>query len=223
MKKIACFILLLSTALLSACYTNFNQRIPEKYREYKGYDLYYGNENHEAVLPAQLYRKGNTWYIAGVRCGVDALFRIPSMHYWNSTWYDRHEYGPLLHKKSEVYYHKISPEVARRIVASRNYRLDDSAMAEALKKGGGSWQRHLPAGAQPVPAALLKSATMPHHWVQVESSTLKGPWYIYPVTGLIFVCFDVPYSMVCSSVYAAYTVVSAPLRIRRVVSRTPAE
>lgn len=207
----------LLASMLCSCYTNYNQRFLDGYREFSGYDLNYDPRAEEVErLEPELYRCGQEWYIAGIPCKVVAQYRVPSIHSAFSSWYDRNEPAPVLTKRAAVRYHRITPAMAALLrrdqkPSPKMHLISDGELAADLQRAGGSWIPRLPAGARRVPAAWLASRLTAPHWVQVDSAATHAPWYIHTASGLTLVCVDAPYSVACTTVYAAGCIVAAPV------------
>lgn len=203
-RLIAMLALCLGVSMLSACYTNYNQRLLEDYRECSGYDINYDKSAETAGLSPVLYRAGKDWYLAGVKCPVEVIHGMPPWHSAFSSWYDRNETSPLRKPGQPIYYHKITPETASLLLSPRaaKSKITDGMIAASMKKAGGDWVRRLPQGARAVPAPQLQNSASAPHWVMVDSVKTRAPWYVTIASGLTFVCYDVPYSAACSMAYA---------------------
>lgn len=188
--------------LLSSCYTNVNQAWFRK--EYSGYLLDYGGEvNKGRGLEPALYRCGDEWYIAGIKSHVrDRDWHVHAA--WNS-YEERHRFALTPLAGRPVYYHKITPEMASRLMVSdaTTYSWYTAKhVKEALRRAGGEWVPSLPAGARRVPAAFLRYTSTSTSIAEPES--VRSPWYAYPMAGLTFLCVDVP----CSAALTAVTTVA---------------
>lgn len=212
--------LCLGVCMLSACYTNYNQRLLEDYREYTGYDINYDKSEESRSLEPVLYRAKNAWYLAGVKCPVEAIHSMPPWHSAFSSWYDRNETSPVRRAGQPIYYHKITPEMANRLRSTRpmKAKITDGMIAASMKKAGGGWVRRLPQGARAVPAAQLRMAASAPHWVMVDSVSTRAPWYMTAAAGATFVCYDVPYSAICSVACAVACTVASPVLVYTMVA-----
>lgn len=200
--KARLLLVLSAAALLSACYTNVNQAWFRK--EYSGYLLdYSGEEKSGRALAPALYRCGDDWYIAGIKSYVrDRDWHVHAA--WNS-YEERHRFALTPLAGRPVYYHKITPGMAKLLMAS-DQAVYAQYTAERLKadmrQAGGSWEPALPPGARRVSAAFLKHGhTSISH---VEAVDTRSAWYAYPMAGLTFLCVDVP----CSAALTAVTTVA---------------
>lgn len=205
--------LCLGASMLSSCYTNYNQRLLEDYRHYTGFDINYDKGGRAPSQEPVLYRtQNNDWYMAGVKCDLEVIGAVPSCHTAFSSWYDRNETSPVRRKGQAVYYHKITPEMANRLLITHSYKtgITDSMIAASMKKAGGGWVKSLPAGARAVPAAQLSRSSVSPHWVLVDTEHTDAPWYISAASALTFICCDVPCSVVCSAAFTAACSVSSP-------------
>lgn len=220
MKKclIAILVLLVCSAL-NSCYTNYNQRLYEKYRSYTGYDLNYDKTLVNKTLKPVLYRAGKDWYLAGVSCDVSVIHSMPPWHFITFNWYDRNDTFPVYQPSSRVYYHKITPELAKSLqkIHPSKLRISDGEVASAMKRAGGQWVSRLPRGAKAVPAPSLDNA----HWVLVDPPKTQAPWYIHTASVLTFVGMDMPYAVVCSALGVAAGVVASPVVLCKYVTDYP--
>ena len=195
-----------SPALLAlcSCYTNVNQAWFNK--QYTGYRLDYYTDEPVGLrgLPPVLYRCGEDWYIAAIRCEVKD--RDYHLHFVREGFHRRHGFALTPLPGRPVAYHKITPEMARWMLRSDHESPEwfkhDSVIRE-LSKAGGEWLEQLPPGAVPVKAEFLKYCRARANYVE-ELPAEPTPWYTYPLAGLTFLCVDVP----CSAVATAVPVVS---------------
>ena len=207
--------------LLCSCYTNYNQRVLENYRTYTGYDINFDRSEGARVMEPLLYRSGKDWYIAGVKCGVEVVHSMPPWHSAFDSWYDRNETSPVRREGQPVFYHKITPDMARRLQNARptKFRITDAMIAESMQRAGGNWIARLPQGARPVPAARLRMPASAPHWVMIDSMRTNAPWYITTASGAVFICCDVPYSAICSAVYAVGWTLASPALLYYAIAR----
>lgn len=207
-------VLLMGSCLLSSCYTNINQRIAGPYREHSGFDLYYAEGWHPQAQSPSLYRCGDDWYLAAVRCKVKTQCVMPMVYGIGSGWYDRNETAPEYFSQPHVVYHKITPSMASRLQKYSSYvkkRITDGMMAEDMKRAGGEWVEALPPGTQVIPAPLLAGSLTAAHWVLVETTEYNAPWYINAAAGATFVAADIPCSAICTAVALVGCTAASPV------------
>lgn len=190
---------------------------------YDGYTMNYRDNNFPAQtaqkkqateLPPVLYRCGNDWYIAGVKSEFKDGERPPFLPL-PASFRDRHHFTPVRDgKPQQVYYHKITPKLARMLfVPKRTTNVYSDRMCDELDKAGGGWLAQLPAGAQPVTSTYLSDANFnrPKNWQYVEKDRRShAPWYAWPAAGLTFVCVDLPLSVVGSAAFIVLSPVLIP-------------
>ena len=189
---------------LSSCYTNFNQALLGGGKQYEGYLLDYRTDaaSGEKGLVPVLYRCGDDWYMAGIKCGFEKGFTA-HLHYAKSSKVERMSLIPVTKGERQVYYHKITSEMAKWMItsdqASRNWYCP-MAVDEEMKRAGGGWRPTLPPGAKAVPADFLKYCkTNSYHVTKV---TDKGtPALAYPLGAAVFLAIDVPLTVTASALY----------------------
>lgn len=206
-------------AALCSCYTNLNQQIVEGDRVFSGYDLcYVGGMGGYPSLRPELYRCGGDWYIAALRCRVKARPSMPPLHSIVSDWYERHETVAVHDRVPDLVFHKLTPHMAMRLMNARSYlkeTITDAMMEEDMRRAGGGWVAELPSRAESVELPLLAGRTAPAHWVLVGESSYHAPWYKSVAAGAVFVCVDVPSSVICSAAAAAGYAVASPVMLYR--------
>lgn len=185
--------------LLSSCYTNINQAWFN--RQYEGYRLDYHTEASAGIqgLPPVLYRSGDDWYIAGVQSRVED--QDTHLHSFEEDFYARHNFKLIPLEGNPVRYHKITPEMALWMQRSDQHSYEwftSAKVCEELDKAGGDWLEQLPKGAKAVPAAFLKTGRARAKYVALLRD--ESAWYAYPMSGLTFLCIDVPYTAVLSTI-----------------------
>lgn len=193
---------LLGACMLSSCYTNVNQAWFQ--RQHSGYVLDYHTDEAAGLrgLSPQLYRCGEDWYIAAFRS--DVRVRERWLHFVAESYRERHVLTLTPQPGRPVSYHKITPEMAGWLLRSdqESYAwLTEAKVTEELAKAGGEWLDTLPPGAKPVEAEFLKHCRTRTEHVEVRSA--EDPWYAYPMSGLTFVCVDVPCSAAATALSAA--------------------
>lgn len=180
-------------AMLSSCYSNYHQAWFQPHREYVGFELNYATEPEKETegLPPVIYRCGDEWYIAAVRCKLANVVTAPGLQILDG---DGDE--PSLEKSPEsICFHKITSELAYWLLRSdqESHRwMMEKKLRQEMKKAGGEWVAQLPEGAQSVPAPYLQYAK--RQLLLIDMARDDAPWYSYPMAGLTLVCVDVPFT-----------------------------
>ena len=260
-------IAIIGALSLCSCYTNFNQTFLHK--EYDGYlieiprkslDTKDGSdltaemdEDRRApsrtlipekdALPSVLYRCGQDWYVAGVRCKVSARDR--HFHFINEPPMEgvRFKMKPL--PGSPVYYHKITADSAQRICSTRltdapteivdllelqsdttsdrrARKIDKKVMklwTKWMKTHGvelepnSEWISALPKGAVAVPAPLLE--LYGYSKQDAKFVSVSGDTHNYILSGITTVVLDVPCSVATTAAFTAVAVVVLYLKNNR--------
>ena len=168
---------------LGACVSLQHERCLEPYREYAGYKVSAAGE-YESAGAGGLYRCGEEWYVAAVRCRAEVYEdHLPPVSLWE------HRRSVILHPEGAgnpvLCYHKITPTMAARMQQERHTILPHELKA-ALREAGGAWVESRPHNAQRV------RITCTGHYALAEQTGSHAPWYAYPAAGLTLLCVDVP-------------------------------
>ena len=177
---------------LNSCYTNINQMWFRGHRDYVGYHLDYRTDPsvNEWGLPSVLYRCGEDWYLAAVRCALLDDYPYSGVQDFRADFFERHAFSI---EPEGVYFHKITPELASWLLRSdqESHRwFTGPRLREQFARAGGEWMPVLPQDAQRVPAPYLEYAKRRLMLTELERN--DAAWYAYPMAGLTFVCVDVP-------------------------------
>lgn len=197
---------------LSSCYSNFNQALLGSGKQYEGYWLDYHTDapsGKHGLAPA-LYRCGNDWYMAGAKCSFEEE-SVGRLHSASSGFLERHTFTPKEEGKRQVFYHKITPEMAKWMMTSDQeswYWFDPVAVDEEMKRAGGEWLPALPAGAKAVPAVFLKYCRSGSYYVSQVTDD-GSPTLAYPVAAIVFLGVDVPLTIASSALYPVVYVARA--------------
>lgn len=186
--------------LCSCYYTNYNQQCFKGKREYVAWHLDYHTDEKAGIhgLPPVLYSYHDDWYVAAIRCELKEDYPYGGVQDIRDGFLTRHDFEI---KHQGVYYHKITPELAARLLYSDQESLEwfkPGKVAEEIKKAGGEWLPKPPPGAKAMPARFLEYCR--RRVLYVEPPVTHARWYTYPAAGATLLFVDVPATTVLVAV-----------------------
>ncbi len=178
MRRLVPFLLALS--LLPSCaYMQTHKNVKELGRSYSGYKL---------DKPQQLFRSGNTWYVAA----TPAEYRLKHDAIHDNVFHKTHEPTmTLLAELSESpSYHALSDDTATILLRSDGYA-DNATLGREVTTNPQAWRSSLPSGTtiHPVKASIAgeASAAITH-----DPQPAELPLSYRLLSGLDFVFVDIP-------------------------------